>query len=177
MYTVSPYGWPDPIVLHCLGWNCVGDSALANGATCNSVTWPTASTALFYPFVITEARTYLLALWANGPTVSGNVDVGVYDLSGSRKESLGSTAQAGISVTQIVTLGTSIVLAPGRYFMAMVMDNAVGTVMRGNIQAPSDRAAGAQQMAAAFPLPATATFVAMTAAIAPAFGFSEVNWL
>jgi len=155
----------------------VGGAVLANGGACSSAAWPTTNRAYFFPFVLTTTRTYVLAIWANGATVSGNVDLGIYDTDGTRKTSTGSQAQSGTSVNQKFTLASALTLAPGRYFMAMSVDNTTATVIRATCSAPSGRVCGSQMMDSAFVLPATATFARYAGSHIPLFGFSEVSWL
>jgi hypothetical protein len=65
--------------------------------------------------------------WANGTTVTSNVDFGIYTPSGTRIYSTGSTAQSGASAPQFVTPTTPFILSPGRYLFAV---NCDGTTNR-----------------------------------------------
>lgn len=141
-----------------------------------SAVWPTANKAIFVPFSIDESVTYTKAFWFNGATVSGNVDIGIYDEGGTRKVSMGSTAQATINVLQVVDIADT-TLAAGRYYMALAMDNITGTMMRTTIGGlGSDlqhmKAMGIAEQTAAFALPASATLATIASQYLPVFGFS-----
>ena len=60
-----------------------------------SQTWGTGSKALYIPFIIGKPILIKRCMWINSSTVSGNIDVGIYDYNGVRKVSSGSTALAG----------------------------------------------------------------------------------
>lgn len=129
--------------------------------------WPVANKALFIPFYIHRPVTVRQVAWQNGTTVSGNVDVGVYDTSGSLLASLGSTAQTGTSSPQIGNIADT-ALTPGGYFMAMAVDNTTGLFFRcSSIPAQLMQAAGIQEATTSFPLPSTATFANPAAAYVP----------
>lgn len=66
---------------------------------------------------------------ANGATVNGNVDVGVYRFDGTnyvRIASSGSVAQAGTSAVQALTLTAPVTVRDGDY-LAFAADSATGT--------------------------------------------------
>jgi hypothetical protein len=126
-----------------------------------SAVWPTASKALFFPFTVTgRAAERPVAITGfilmNGAVVSGNVDIGVYDKLGNRLASVGSTAQAGTTAPQRINLATPLQLKPGRYYLAIAMDNITGTTVSAAPIAQAIRGAGMRELAAAFPLPASA---------------------
>jgi hypothetical protein len=124
-----------------------------------STVWTSANRAMFIPIEVETTITVIGISWLNGGTVSGNVDVGIYDLVGNLLISAGSTAQAGINSIQSVSL-TATILSAGVYYAAMAMDNATGTINECSIgNAPGGRTFGIQQMASAFPLPNPATLV------------------
>jgi hypothetical protein len=134
-------------------------AAIGTGVPVSSA-WPTASLAMFVPIALSEAVTVVKMAWLNGATVSGNVDVGIYDASGNRLVSIGSTAQAGVTNSQVVDIADTLLNA-GRYYLALAVDNITGTM---RMTVPDTlgtvKAMGMLQMAAAFPLPLTATFAA-----------------
>lgn len=105
-----------------------------------SATWPTAGQAIALPVVIRRKMTLKRFYAFNGAAVSGNCDIGLYSwqtgLSGLMRyptmhllSNAGSTLQAGTNVWQVFDVA-DLVLAPGRYYLAYVLDNVVGTVMR-----------------------------------------------
>lgn len=129
--------------------------------------YPTASLALFFPFITDVPIVVTQISHENSSTVSGNVDVGVYDELGNRKVSKGGVAQAGALGLQVHDV-TDTPLPPGVYYMAFVLDNATGQVNRATAPAVVARSCGAKEMASAYPLPATATLVGCTTAFQPA---------
>lgn len=79
---------------------------MAIGTTAwTATTYPGSSRAIFIPFTILRPITVYKMFVYNGATVSGNVDVGIYDFTRSRLWSSGSTPQAGASQLQWFTLG------------------------------------------------------------------------
>lgn len=132
--------------------------------------WPTANLAIFIPFVLTRPTTIYQLGWFNGSAVSGNIDVGIYDAAFNRLTSTGSTAQAGTTAPQSVDI-TDIIIGPGLFWMAAVMDNTTGTLQRTTIGvAALCRATGMCEQATAFPLPATATPTLYTQNYVPGVG-------
>lgn len=157
------------------GTTMAGESLAMTGASPNvSAVWPSANLAIFIPFVIYRPSiAYHLSLH-NGAAVSGNVDMGIYDERGNRLVSKGSTAQAGTTTIQPFDI-TDTLLMPASYYVGLALDNGVGTVERSATQAVQQRVCGMQQMAAAFVLPATATFAALTNAYTPAVAVHLVS--
>ena len=156
----------DPIVLSPLNPQSLGSMMNAMGlAFPNPTAWITANKAFFIPISIAGPVTVKKMFWFNG-TVSGNVDVGIYDRGGNRLVSAGSTAQAGASAVQEVDI-TDLLLKAGLYYLAMVMDNTTGQVELLNLSTGPAMFAGVAEMTSAFPLPATATFAAVSSARTP----------
>ncbi len=149
-----------------------GDLTLMTGQAPGSAIWPVANRAYFFvfevssPIIVTQAWTY------NGTVVSGNIDMGVYSLTGTLLVSSGTTVHAGLSVLQSVGL-TDTALPPGLYWMALAVNNITATFFRWSTAAIQWQIpVGVQQMATAFPLPATATFANPTTTFVPCFGLS-----
>lgn len=128
-----------------------------------SSVFTSASRARLFPFVLAQTFTPAAVFAFNGVVVSGNLDIGIYTEGFSRVWSSGSTAQAGTSTKQAIAY-TGPALAPGRYFMAVVLDNATGTLMGlvpGTLLAAQLMSGlGYAAQAAAFALPATVVPVA-----------------
>lgn len=122
-----------------------------------------ANDAEFVPFEIDSPVT-IAQLSIIVAVQSGNVDIGIYTLAGTRLVSSGSTAcgAAGIQTFNI----TDTVLARGRYYLGFAVNNAVATFLtftpRGGANVNGMQMVGARRQATAFPLPATATFVIPT---------------
>lgn len=138
-------------------------------------TWPVANLALLLPFVLTTAQTAQSISVGNGFAVSGNLDAGIYNEDGTRVVANGGTAQAGVNSWQTLSI-TATALAAGSYYLAVILDNVTGVVLRMPIAAASLRAAGAVQVAAAVPLAASLTFANMAQAYGPmvAIAFTTV---
>lgn len=133
-----------------------------------SVGWPVIKKVIYVPFYTNKHITVYGMSIINGTAVSGNLDIGIYDLwSKSKIVSSGSTAQTGTSTIQTFTLSTT-VLRPGNYYMALVLDNTSGQVGEFAITNPLAEACGVKQETIAnLPLPATATPIAPTSDYVP----------
>jgi len=167
--------WPIPIIKPCvtiIPWSLESISAYLSGALTTftglgSSTYPTANLALFIPFVLSMPVTAVKMFAYNGATVSGNIDLGLYDTTGIRLVSIGSTAQAGTGATQEFNI-TDTNIGPGRFYLAVAMNNTTGTLYRGTMtNAAILQSTGMSQMATAFPLPATATLAAVSVNYVP----------
>jgi len=145
-------------------------TGLLTGAV--SAVYPTANLALYVPFSVMKPITVTLLWWYNGAAVNGNVDCGIYDISGTRIISTGSTVQAVVSSIQSVDIA-DIQIGPGNFYLAIALDNIVGTLFRGTLYMNIGPAVtGMAQEANAFPLPATATFAQITGNYIPVFGLT-----
>lgn len=144
-------------------------AALGGGATPASATFPAANDAIFVPVTIEQTVLIKRLFSLNGATASGNIDVGIYSDSGGRIVSAGSTAQAGTSIPQFFDI-TDIVITPGRYYLAVAMNNTTGTLFRASTGIAKLQAMGLAKQATAFALPTSATFATVTAAYLPMIG-------
>lgn len=145
-------------------------AALNGGSTPgNTVVWTAANEALFVPFVLHQG-VVVKRLWAaNGNTVSGNIDVGIYSMDARLIRSSGSTVQATANALQFFDI-TDFYLGPGVYYIATALDNITAILFRSSVSAVLEKAVGMAKMASAFPLPATATLATVTAAHLPIIG-------
>ena len=154
-------------------WSSPGFVNIASlAASSTSTTWPSANLALFYPFRIFTPIIVTLLYTYNGSVASGNLDVGIYDMDGNQIVSSGSTAQTGTSTIQELNISDT-PLNPGKFYLAMAMDNTTGTITR--YAGPSNSELtylGIAQQASAFPLPATATPTTASVSNFPIFGLS-----
>lgn len=120
--------------------------------------WNSADRAVFVPFSVETTLTVYQIAWLNG-TVSGNIDVGIYDDAQTLLVAYGTgNGQSGASVPQFADVADTS-LPPGTYYMAMVLNNASGQIYcwkTGNhvIQA----SLGIKEQASAYPLPSTAAW-------------------
>lgn len=156
-----------PAVLHTLSREAADTGS--TGADLGSAVWTAANRAIFVPFRLTRAKPVTKLFAHNGATASGNLDIGIYTIDGTRIVSTGSVAQSGTNVCQVIDI-TDTLLGDGDYYLALAMDGTTGTVFRAAPQATRLRTAGVLQQASAFPLPATATFAAVASAFLPFFG-------
>lgn len=118
-----------------------------------------ANVAKFLPVYVPKAITVTDMLIAVA-TTGGNVDVGIYTWAGVRIVSSGAilTGAAGAQVLGIVDT----LLQPGWYFLAISTSSATAIFRSSTGSVANLRVCGMQQMAAAHPLPATATFATYT---------------
>lgn len=145
----------------------------AGGAA--SIAWPAANRMVTIPFVVEEQFTISEARIFNGATVSGNLDVGVYDSAGRRIVSSGGTAQLGVNTAQVVVM-PGVRLAPGYYAMALVLDNAVGTVLMRNLVNLSVLSVmGIFATNTSYPLPVASLGNAAWTEYIPLFGFTDLT--
>lgn len=144
-----------------------------SGAGPSGAAWGTANLGLYFPVTIQAPVVFTHACVANGATASGNVDIGLYDDAWNRITSTGSTAQSGTSTVQVIDI-TDILVTPGRYYIALALSSATGTVqMTSSGNAMLGAGMGWAQETSALPLPATATPARYAQTFAPWFGFSR----
>lgn len=157
----------EPEIITTFGTRSLGHvQKLSVGGT-TSGAWPAANRAIYVPFHVLNNYTVVKLGIRNGTTVTGNVDVGIYDANGTRLISSGSTAQAGTSTVQEFDV-TDTTLTPGWYYLAAAMDGAGHTFrVAPSVGVGWMRCLGMYQQATAFPLPATATFAAIGTSYLP----------
>lgn len=161
-----------PWSMEAIGHYLVASGAGGAMASHSSKVWQSANRAYLFPFT-THRPELALQLWvSNGAAVSGNIDIGIYNSDGTRIVSTGSTAQAGISTIQAVTV--SAWLPAGLLYLALVLDNTTGTTQTCTAAGTIDRfGIGHAEVASAFPLPATLTLAqAVNMTQTPFFGLS-----
>lgn len=162
------YVFPDPLV-HISSTSINSVMCYVNSSP-GSAVFPTANLAIFVPFRIGRPMTISSLFALNGAAVSGNIDLGIYSADGTKIISTGSTAQAGTSVMQAISV-TSTQIGAGLFYLAVAMDNTTGTLIRwAPGAAPISKMIGLAQMATAFPLPATATLATVANAYVPDIG-------
>lgn len=133
----------------------------------SSAAWPGANTAIYIPFRVSRLVVAQQIVLANGATVSGNFDTGIYDAFGNQVVSSGATAHAGINTKQVVNI-TDTPLGRGLYYLALSFDNATATTQRNNaLNIGLASAMGVYNQATAYPLPAAATFASATSTYIP----------
>jgi len=154
---------------------CANGVDMAGMVTPNyaSATYPSSNLALACPFEIAGSFLVRKVFWFNGTTVgTNNVDVGVYDESGTRLVSGGGTLSAGASGTQEVDV-TDTLLKAGRYWLAYVQNGTTLTPIMSASGIALLRSMGCAQMATAYPLPTTFVPAAIANANFPLMGIAS----
>jgi len=143
------------------------EMSIVGGATLSS--WPAADRIIYCPIRIREDCTVKRVFWANGSSVSGNLNLGLYDSAGTKLWETGSTAQSGANQAQFVDIADQSVDA-GLYYIALQC-SATPSIPRMTGSLWEILGLGVlQENAGSFALPATATFAKLANAYLPAFG-------
>lgn len=168
-----PAGEPMPPAVSVISGLAIGFEIGAAGlGAIASQTFVSANLAIYVPFRVTKSATAYRMFCVNGATASGNLNMAIYNSAWANQVETGSTAQSGTSTYQDVEIADT-VLAPGLYYMALSLDNTMGTFDHAQSFSRLNRAWGIAQEAAAFAMPATATPAAPTTVIdIPLFGVS-----
>lgn len=152
-------------------------TALFTGVSFLSTAWATGNLALYIPFVVSVPTTIVAGAIYNGTSVAGNFDIGVYDDQQNRLVSAGTTAVAGTTAWQSVSL-TSTTLDPGVYYTGITCSSTSNNVWAATAGTASNlRAAGILSQTSALPLPATATFAVGTGTLIPLVALSTRTWI
>lgn len=162
--TISPAGPGTPLS----GFSSIAEKGFESVLVAN----PTANLAYYMP-VRVAAPCSVLDMNLQVIVSSGNLDVGVYSWAGTRLVSSGSTAVGAAGMQKVGLTDTS--LGPGWHFLAIAIDNTSAIFRAADITAPNLRMCGFRQETSAFPLPATATFAALSTGTAPALTANIVS--
>lgn len=148
--------------------NSSGLGTFLNATAAASATFPSANRAYYLPFIvnspvtITDISVYIGA--TNGSPGPSNIDVGIYDFSGTKLVSSGAQDTTAWTINTLRTVGiTDTVLGRGRFYAAIAADNTTLALFRNSFGGSSAPISGQLMQATAYPLPATATFAASTA--------------
>jgi hypothetical protein len=129
-------------------------------------TWTTANTAIYHPIRVTHPVVATKLHWLSGDVVNGNYDIGLYDATGRKLASSGSTAVPGTSTTVLYDMA-DLYLEQTIVYVALALSSATcryyGFKLASDIQ--EMRLSGLVEQASALPLPATATFATLSAAV------------
>jgi len=163
--------WPiirnvSPVVISPASPGVLGEDLGGMGFTPGSSAWPTSNKAIFIQFPVYYPVTVYKMFVENGTSVSGNIDVGIYDRGGARIVSKGSTAQSGTSAIQEFNI-TDTVLNPGLYYLAVAMDNTTGHLQRWGSNSVINRGMACMEATSSFALPSSVTFAGITASYIP----------
>lgn len=110
--------------------NSIGPQLSAEAVASPTASTPlgSANTAHLIPFWVSQTTSFTIVRIANGTTLNGHFDLGVYDKDLNRLVSTGSTLQAGASTNQTVTV--SLTIPAGNYYMAISVDSSSATYFR-----------------------------------------------
>lgn len=137
--------------------------------------WPASFRIMYVPLNLTHPFLVSLFWWANGTSLNGEVEAGIYSKSGVRIAATGSVLQSGIATrTQSAapTIGTFL-LPPDFYYLALTLSGSgriykiLGTLTQLRQLNVYEETPGA------FGLPATATFGTNASGWYPVLGISE----
>lgn len=138
-----------------------------------SAVYPAANRIIYIPFGLAMPAT-IVKLWCyNGVAVSGNLNMGIYDVAGTKIVEIGSTAHASTNVLQVFDI-TDTRIGPGDFYLAIICDNTTSAFFRiAPAQAGFCQAMGMlQEAGSGAALPATATFASVASTFVPQIGFS-----
>jgi hypothetical protein len=134
----------------------LADSGLPHKDNGAAGAWPSANLAIYVPIIVLS-RILVRKLWfAAGTTATGNVDMALYDLTGTAVVSATNAAKSASQVEQVFDV-TDTTVGPGCYYIALASDSATDTFMRLAPAAPNAAAYGVLTESSAYPLPSTAT--------------------
>jgi len=175
---VSSAGFPlvAPVLLSTISLESLGGelSALAVPIP-QDIIVTTANKAYYVPFRLSQPILVLQLFHFNGAgAFGGNIDVGIYNETGTLLVSSGSTVQAGANVPQFFNV-TDTAIGRGRHYFAVAYSSTVGTnELHGYALSTVARCRviGMAEQTSAFPLPATATFAQASETIIPIIGAS-----
>jgi hypothetical protein len=161
--------------IHTLSAESLG-YGLILGSPANAA-YPASNDAIFIPVTLYRPALVTRLFVANGNVTSGSMDMGIYTLDGSRIVSFGvMTTQTGTQVLQFFNI-TDTYLSPGKYYMAIVINNGTATLRRYNVSIIREQMYGVLKATSAAPLPASVTFATMTAAYIPSMGMELMGVL
>lgn len=137
----------------------------------NFLSWAAGgSAALYIPFFLSKTIQVNL-MWIKNGTTIGNVDVGIYDSSGTRLVSFGGTPHTGNTAIQTFTL-TPTEIGPGQFYMALVFDDSTTTLAQYATTNSFAKLAGIAKTSTSYPLPAKVTLGSYNSSRVPLIGLS-----
>lgn len=172
---------PHGPVIHSLSPEMLGPVGTLIGSPNNfaSTTWPANNYGLFLPLRLDESITALKLGVAVGSVASGNVDLGIYDESGTLIVAKGYTAFSAsfLGVTQILDI-TDTRLGPGRFFLAIVCSSTGSRVRCASMGAVQAALSGVKEVTGlSSGLPSSVTYAVTTSSLLPWIGLSiTTNW-
>lgn len=128
--------------------------------------WPTSNLAILYPFTLHSHEILRKFLRLNGATLTGTVDLGIYDGEGRLVVSTGSQTATGTNAIQEFDI-TDFHLGPGRYFLAASASTTGATIFIATMADENLGLTPVYEAAGSHALPASITPVLSTAVSAP----------
>jgi hypothetical protein len=147
------------------------------GTLSAAANWASANRAFYIPLSLSQDMIVTKVMLPLGGTVAGNFDIGAYTLPGLvRVFSTGSTSVGSTANIELyTTLTNPAVLTRGNYFMAVACSSGTNQVVRyASGSTVGMLLARIMQQDTAFPLPSTATPVALSSDFEPYFAFIGV---
>lgn len=172
---------PLPVRVHSFGRfsNAVDIARFATAASGTaSGAWPANNRALYAPLQMPSPFLVARFMFYNSTSLSGTVDMGLYDSVGNRLLSTGATARSGASAVQYVGVADQLFPA-GHYYVAMLATSTTGNFIFVNISSAAImQAAGMlQEDVGAATLPTTMTPSPYTVVGTFCFGFTQSDTL
>lgn len=139
-----------------------------------SAAYPAANRIIYIPFGLAMPVT-VVKLWVYNGAFTGTPDLnmGIYDVAGTRIVQIGTTAQTGANVLQTFDIVDTLI-GPGDFYLAIIATATTAQMFR---TAPGQvgfcQAMGMlQEAGSGSTLPTAATFASITSAYIPQIGFS-----
>lgn len=138
--------------------NTVQDGWVApNNAYLTGNAWGTANRAIYVPIRVPSRVMVRQLAVGQGSTSTGNIDIGLYDATGTRLASTGSQTKLS-SVLQVHDV-TDTIIGPGLYYLAVNNDTTTDTILSATVAAVVVAGFGIlTQAVGAVTLPSTATW-------------------
>jgi len=139
-----------------------------------SAAYPAANRIIYIPFGLAMPAT-VVKLWVYNGAFTGTPDLnmGIYDVAGTRIVQIGTTAMSGTNVLQVFDIADTLI-GPGDFYLAIIATVTTAQMFR---TAPAQvgfcQVMGMLQEAGiGSTLPTTATFASVGSAYIPQIGFS-----
>lgn len=169
MSTLNSGKFPPPPLISTLDYT---SAFILQGTGLSGQFYPTANKAYYIPVLLTYTVIATKLFCINDTAVAGNIDLGIYNIDGTRIVSTGSTAQAGTSQSQSISI-TPTTLGPGLIYLAIASSStSAAFVCMKNAAAHFAQFFGGYEQLTALPLPAAATFASSSSFFVPLIGFT-----
>lgn len=148
-------------------------------APSGATNWPANNRIIYIPCRVRAPFSIVRFFWINGTAVGGNVQAGIYSVSGALLSSCPSTGQAVTNGSQgVAPTGGDYTVTPGVYYLAITLSTTAGRIWRLAPVAQSLKAYGLyDETPGVFGLPTTATFAAQVSGIVPLIGIASHTYL